>query len=97
MAARQSGDGSPEQVESSIDELIRTILNDAGSGGLGGSATALLDAGPGPRTPMLQRLLLAEAVASALADAIAPALAEAIAPRIMQVLEGAGRGVEPRM
>ena len=41
----------------------------------------------GSRTSMLERLLLAQAIASELADALAPALAEALAPEIMKALE----------
>lgn len=86
-----------DQAESSIDELIRDILNDAGvspeSGVRGRTpAASLIEtviANPRGRShaSTLERLLLAEAVASALAEALAPALAEALAPHVMKVME----------
>jgi hypothetical protein len=87
-----------DPVEAFTDDLIREFFTEAAqstkSGGLGrGATTAWLEAsmaspsrGPS-ETSMLERVLLAQAIASELADALAPALAEALAPEIMKALE----------
>ena len=90
-------DTGHDQAETSIDDLIRDILNDAGvspESGVGGrtpAASLIETVIAHPRgtshTSTLERLLLAEAVASALAEALAPALAEALAPHVMKVME----------
>ncbi|MEU0480180.1 hypothetical protein ABZ260_13485 [Streptosporangium sp. NPDC006013] len=109
-----------EPVESLIDDLIRDIFSEAGQSTktrvLGGDSMATLIEtviASAPRTmPMasiVERLLVTQALASALADALAPALAEALAPEIMKALENyptgerasgemtpAGRQAQPR-
>jgi hypothetical protein len=44
---------------------------------------------------MLERLLLAQTIASALADALAPALAETLTPEILKALEHRSAGESP--
>ncbi|WP_426503913.1 hypothetical protein ACPPVO_40695 [Dactylosporangium sp. McL0621] len=84
MAQDDNGGGQP--VDGMIDDLILDILNDAGRGqGTPASMVPQLPRG----TPLLERVLLAEAVAGALADALAPALATALTPRILHLMEGA--------
>jgi hypothetical protein len=83
--------------ESFTDDLIREFFAEAGqstkSAGRGrGAMAALLDAiltsSRGSSAPsMLERLLLAQTIASELAHAIAPALAETLTPEIMKALE----------
>ena len=96
--------GQHPPVDTLIDELISEILNstDAGQPAASGgrdrspSPASLFDtvrstmAGAGGGTPMVERVLLAEALAGVLADAIAPALAGALASRIMRALEPTG-------
>lgn len=91
-----------QQVEALIDELILEILESADQGQpskAAGRGRAPLPGGllEGVRSTMsrggvggsmLERMLIAEALAGVLADALAPALAEALAPRIMKVMEG---------
>jgi hypothetical protein len=84
-----------DRVESLIDELIVDILNEAGQAAKPsstGTAPSLHDVlSMVPRgtasAPLIERVLIAEALAGALADALAPALAQALAPRIMQLIE----------
>ncbi|MBB2910600.1 hypothetical protein FHS43_001863 [Streptosporangium becharense] len=87
-----------EPVESLIDDLIRDIFSEAGQStkarARGGDPMATLietAIASAPRTtPMasiVEKLLVTQALASALADALAPALAEALAPEIMKALE----------
>lgn len=98
MAADHSRQPGEDPAEALIDDLIRDILNEAGQSPRAAArgrapATALIETAvissprAASRMTTLDRLLLAEAVASALADALAPALAEALAPRIMNILE----------
>jgi len=92
MAAEPSNKPAHDQLESLIDGLIRDILNEAEApapSGRGRASTLMETAmAAAPSSPMaLEKLLLAEAFASALADAIAPAMAAALAPRIVTVLE----------
>src|SRR3954454_11621657 len=98
-----SSPGEPQHdpIDSLIDELIIDILNEAGQAAkprgrgrssLTGTAPSLQDVlSMVPRgaasAPLLERVLLAEALAGALADALAPALAQALAPRIMKLIE----------
>jgi hypothetical protein len=101
MAAESKVSGHPEAgsdpVEAFTDDLIREFFTETGqspkSAGLGKGATAaLLEATMGSSsrrasgTSMLERVLLAQAIASELAEALAPALAEALAPEIMKAL-----------
>ncbi len=90
-----------DPVEGLIDELIVDILNEAGQAaklrGRGrssstGTAPSLHDVlSTVPRgaasVSLIERVLIAEALAGALADALAPALAQALAPRIMKLIE----------
>lgn len=96
--------GQHQQVEALIDELISEILNSSDAGqstksagrgrssspaGLFGTVRSIM-ARTASGASMLERLLLAEAIAGILADAIAPALADALALRIMKALEPTG-------
>src|SRR5215813_12206994 len=101
MAAESSKQPEQDPVEALIDDLIRDILNEASAASsvVRGSTpmAALLETAMSapravPRTLVFERLLLAEAFASALAEALAPALAEALAPRIMKILEHSTSG-----
>jgi hypothetical protein len=83
MATESSKETRQDQVGSSIDDLIRD------NAALIETAIALRAAS---RTSLFERLLLAEAFASALAEAVAPALAEVLAPRVMKVLEQSATG-----
>jgi hypothetical protein len=73
-----------QPAEAAIDDLILDILNDAGRAP---AATAAALPQLPRNTPLLERVLLAEAVAGALADALAPALATALTPRILHLME----------
>ena len=101
MAPQQSDEPTGhESADSLIDDVIRDILNEAGHStktraGGGDMAslieTALVSAsGTAPKTSAIERLLLTQALATALADALAPALAEVLAPEIMKALEQSG-------
>ena len=102
MVAESSRETGQEHIESLIDDVIRDILNEAGTASKGAirggaSTTALIEAAiavprDASQTSTLERLLLAEALASALAEALAPALAEVLAPRVMKVLERSAPG-----
>jgi hypothetical protein len=102
MATESKESGHPEAgqdpVEAFTDDLIREFFMDAGqstkSPGRGKAATAALlevtmnsSSRGASETSMLERVLLAQTIASELADALAPALAEALAPEIMKALE----------
>ncbi|GAA3304099.1 hypothetical protein Dvina_35060 [Dactylosporangium vinaceum] len=87
----QNGAGRP--VDAAIDDLILDILGD---GGRAPAATAAALPQLPRGTPLLERVLLAEAVAGALADALAPALAGALAPRILQLMEDGAEEDQPR-
>ncbi|WP_432972316.1 hypothetical protein [Dactylosporangium sp. CA-233914] len=85
-----------EPVDALIDDLIREILDEASrSGGarpVGGVLESVMSLtsrlAPGRPSPLLEHILLVEALAGSFADALAPALADALAPRIVQLLEG---------
>lgn len=98
MADEPAHDTGREQMETLIDEVIRAILNEAAvsseAAGRGKrSATSLLETAAlastltSSRTPMVERVLLAEALGAAMAEALAPALADQLAPRLMKYLE----------
>lgn len=98
MASEEaSKPGGHEPVESLIDDLIRDIFSEAGQStkarvrSADSMATLIETALTAPRTTSgastIERLLVAQVLASALADAIAPALADALAPEIMKALE----------
>ncbi|WP_432993953.1 hypothetical protein [Dactylosporangium sp. CA-233914] len=104
MADQASSHEPPNDPnEALIDDLIRDIFDQAGqsasarSRSSAGVLDAVMSAVPArgaAHMPMLERLLLAEALAAALADALAPALATALVPRIMKMLEHEGTGKE---
>ncbi|MER7009136.1 hypothetical protein ABT297_39675 [Dactylosporangium sp. NPDC000555] len=88
-------------MDALIDDLIHDILSDAGRAtgitgrgraGAGGLLESVMGLTPrlAPGTPLLERVLLVEALAGALSEALAPALASALAPRILQLMEGEG-------
>jgi hypothetical protein len=97
--ADETGQGKgQEQAESLIDEAIRAILNDAAgsseSFGHGKApATTILETAAlvstlaNSRISTLERLLLTEAIGTAVADALAPALAEQLIPRLLKFQE----------
>jgi hypothetical protein len=93
MAAESRKEPGQEQADSVIDELIRDILADAGqSNQTRGTLAALMEIVGGSssrpaRTSTLEKLLLAETIASAIANALAPALAETLAPEIVKALD----------
>lgn len=90
-----------DPFEGLIDELIVNLLNEAsqaakprGQGRSSSTGTApslhdVLSTVPRGATsmPLIERVLIAEALAGALADALAPALAQALAPQIMKLIE----------
>nr|BFE66693.1 hypothetical protein GCM10020063_112190 [Dactylosporangium thailandense] len=95
---------SHEPIESLIDDAIREILEEAGTPRAAHARStaplldAMLSATPargGERGSVLERVLLAEALAGALADALAPALAAVLAPRIVDMLEHHSGDAEP--
>jgi hypothetical protein len=97
MAVESSKETPKAQLESLIDDLIHDIFNESGGSPespMRGMATTtslfenvLGSARGGPRTSMVERMLLAEAFAAELADALAPALAEQLAPRLMKAMD----------
>jgi hypothetical protein len=96
MADEPAQGSGQDQAESLIDEAIRAILSDASSSESTrgkSSATALLETAALAQTltsskvSMLERLLLADAIGSAMADALAPALAEQLVPRLLKFQE----------
>src|SRR5688572_336142 len=100
MAADDSsGSTGHDPIESLIDDLIRDIYTESGKpvktrARSGDTMASLIESailsGPSaaaPRQSMIEKLLLAQAVASALAEALAPALADALTPEIMKALE----------
>jgi hypothetical protein len=110
MAAESETGGGQgdEPLESYIDDLIRALLKDAETGAATAAhakdpmAAVLIEAAasslstPAPQASTLERLLLAEALASSLARALAPVLAEALAPEIMKALGHLGSAGQSR-
>jgi len=102
MAAETSRGKLEDQLESAIDDLIRDILDESGASAepsaRGGARkavlieTAIASLRGSAQTPLLERILIAEAFASELAEAIAPALAEQLAGRLLKALEQSARG-----
>jgi len=83
-------------VEAFTDDLIREFFAEAGQSAKSGrrgkaGMAALLEVIMAPdgasATSLLERLLIAQTIASELAQAIAPALAESLTPEIMKALE----------
>lgn len=111
--AAESGDKSErDPLETFVDEIFEEIVRDAGisstgtgvkhgkdplAGALMEAAVALLSQPPS-RSSELERVLLAQTLATALADSLAPALADVLATEIMKVLnhhadtQGGGSG-----
>jgi len=99
MADETTGQGKgQDQAESLIDEAIRAILSDAagsseslGHGKAPGTTiletAALVSTLANARMSTLERLLVTEAIGTAVADALAPALAEQLIPRLMKFQE----------
>ena len=96
MAGESAKGGGHDQTDSLIDELIREILTESGASPgpapSGPSPASLLEAAfasalGSPKVSTLERLLIAEAFASALAEALASALAEQLTPRLMKHLD----------
>jgi hypothetical protein len=102
MASEETGEPTGQgQRESWIDEFIRDIFEDGGTptkapGHGGDHITTLVEkviqsvSSTAPQASAIEKLLLAQAFATALADALAPALAELLAPEIMKALEQYG-------
>jgi hypothetical protein len=99
----ETGHGQGDDpLESYIDDLIHALLKEAEPGAATAThskdptAGVLIEAvvsslsRPVSQVSMLEKVLLAEALASAVAQALAPALAEALAPEIMKVLNNMG-------
>jgi hypothetical protein len=91
-----------DPLESYIDDLIHALLKEAEPGAATAThykdptAAVMIEAvvsslsRPVSQVSMLEKVLLAEALASAVAQALAPTLAEALAPEIMKALEHIG-------
>ncbi|MGW2417977.1 hypothetical protein ACWC0C_01740 [Streptomyces sp. NPDC001709] len=100
MAAESGGQSERDPLEAFIDEVFEEIVRDAGipHTGIGmrrgkdPMAGALMEAvvaslsQPPTRSSELERVLLAQTLATALAESLAPALADALASEIMKVL-----------
>jgi hypothetical protein len=98
MAAESKEQGG-EPADLAFDDLIRNLLTEAGQStqtAMRGPMAALMEivtappSRPTARTSMLEKVLLAETIASAMANAIAPAIAETLAPEILKALESHG-------
>ncbi|WP_433513958.1 hypothetical protein ACQP2T_62165 [Nonomuraea sp. CA-143628] len=99
MASEEAAEPTEhDPVDSLIDDVIRDILNEASQSTKvlargGDSMAALIETAltsgthAMPKASTIERLLLAQVLASALADSLAPALADALTPEIMKVLE----------
>jgi len=96
MPTESAKEAGRDPMEAFTDDLIREFFAEAGqsakSGRRGrGSMGALLEAVMASdgmsATSLLERLLIAQTIASELAQAIAPALAESLTPEIMKALE----------
>jgi hypothetical protein len=91
-----------DPLESYIDDLIHALLREAEPGAATAThykdptAAMVIEAvvsslsRPAPQVSVLEKALLADALASAVAQALAPALAEALAPEIMKALNHLG-------
>ncbi|GHA19250.1 hypothetical protein [Streptomyces echinoruber] len=100
MAAEPGGESERDPVEAFIDEIFEEMMREAGIPHTGTGvkhgkdplAVALMEAAaaslskPPSRSSELERVLFAQALATALADALAPALADALASEIIKVL-----------
>ncbi|MER6333747.1 hypothetical protein ABT298_31365 [Streptomyces sp. NPDC001034] len=99
--AAESGDKSErDPLGAFVDEIFEEIMRDAGISHAGTGvkygkdplAGALMEAAvtflsqPPSRSSELERVLLAQTLATALAESIAPTLADALASEIMKVL-----------
>lgn len=107
MASEEAAEPTEhDPVESLIDDVIRDILNEASQSTKafargGDSMAALIETAltstPGAmlKASTIERVLLAQVLASALADALAPALAETLTPEIMKILEQQTTATKP--
>ncbi|MEU5094794.1 hypothetical protein [Streptomyces sp. NPDC020996] len=100
MAAESGGESERDPVEAFIDEVFEEMVRDAGithngtgvKHGKAPLAGALMEAAveflarPPSRSSELERVLFAQALATAMAEALAPTLADALASEIMKVL-----------
>ncbi|MEU8976080.1 hypothetical protein AB0D11_44100 [Streptomyces monashensis] len=100
MAAESGEKSERDPLESFVDEVFEEIVRDAGiphngtgvkhgkdpvAGALMEAAVAVLSQPPS-RSSELERMLLAQTLATALAESLAPALADVLASEIMKVL-----------
>lgn len=95
MAAESGAESGKEPVSDLIDDLIHEIMKESShapkaayeqdplGAALAEAAMASLTR-PVSRTSTFERLLLSQAIASALAESLAPALARALTPEIMK-------------
>ncbi|ARP71488.1 hypothetical protein LK07_18910 [Streptomyces pluripotens] len=100
MAAESGEKSERDPLETFVDEIFEEIVRDAGiphtgtgikhgkdpmAGALMEAAVAFLSKPPS-RSSEVERVLLAQTLATALAESLAPALADALASEIMKVL-----------
>lgn len=98
MANGSHEEAGKEPVEELIDDLIRDIMKESGSAPKEAAyeqdplSAALVEAAmsslyrPVSQASPFERMLLSQAIATALADSLAPALARVLAPEIMKAL-----------
>ncbi|MFF4583535.1 hypothetical protein [Streptomyces sp. NPDC001389] len=101
MAAESGEKSERDPLETFVDEIFEEIVRDAGiphtgtgakygkdplAGPLMEAAVAFLSQPPSGSSE-IERVLFAQALATALADALAPALADVLASEIMKVLD----------
>jgi hypothetical protein len=96
MATESAKEAGQDPVEAFTDDLIREFFSEAGQptksgrrgkGGMGALLEAVMASDGATATSLVERLLIAQTIASELAQAIAPALAESLTPEIMKALE----------
>ena len=96
MATDSAKEAGQDPMEAFTDDLIREFFAEAGQssksgrrgkGGVSVLLEAVMASDGASGTSLLERLLIAQTIASELAQAIAPALAESLTPEIMKALE----------
>jgi hypothetical protein len=96
MATESAKEAGQDPMEAFTDDLIREFFTEAGQSsksgrrgrsGMGALLEAVMSADGSSATSLLERLLIAQTIASELAQAIAPALAESLTPEIMKAME----------
>jgi len=96
MATESAKEAGKDPMEAFTDDLIREFFTEAGQsnksgrrgrGGMAALLEAVMASDGASATSLLERLLIAQTIASELAQAIAPALAESLTPEIMKALE----------